>query len=211
MSGSIIQLQRKDQRKQMLKQRRALDQDAQDRAALLVAQQFLTAFRFKRLNKLASYVPVRGELSPHRILRAIQCKNISIPVITDLDAGLMKLCQADHSQLAFPVPRGISVRLNGYGIPEPTVSQKPENPKSFDVILMPLVAFDSQGNRLGMGAGFYDRMLAFKRWLPNINRPTLVGLAHDFQQVDFITSEYWDIPLDVIITPSTIIWPKRAC
>jgi 5-formyltetrahydrofolate cyclo-ligase len=71
-----------------------------------------------------------------------------------------------------------------------------------DIVFTPLVAFDHQGHRLGMGGGFYDRTLAH-HYRQNQARPAIIGLAHDCQQVDMVPVEPWDLPLKQIITPST--------
>jgi 5-formyltetrahydrofolate cyclo-ligase len=67
-----------------------------------------------------------------------------------------------------------------------------------DLILLPLVAFDEKGNRMGMGGGFYDRSLA------NIQqqnqRTQLIGLAHEIQKTDQLVVQSWDIPLHAIAT-----------
>ena len=67
-----------------------------------------------------------------------------------------------------------------------------------DMVCMPLVGFDRQCHRLGMGGGFYDRSLA------NNKNPKLtkLGLAHDCQQVDVLANQPWDIPLDGVLTPT---------
>jgi len=74
---------------------------------------------------------------------------------------------------------------------------------------MPLVGFDPAGNRLGMGKGFYDRCFAFRGRNPGSSparrRPILAGLAHDCQQVERIPAEEWDVRLDVIFTPGSMI------
>ena len=64
-----------------------------------------------------------------------------------------------------------------------------------DIIFTPLVAFDRQGNRLGMGGGFYDRTL--QQWQQKSFIP--VGLAHQCQQVEKLPVETWDIPLERIL------------
>jgi len=74
-----------------------------------------------------------------------------------------------------------------------------------DLVCMPLVGFDRQCHRLGMGGGFYDRTL--ENW-QQTQRPFPVGLAHDCQQVDLIPTEMWDVPLPALITPSRCWqWP----
>jgi 5-formyltetrahydrofolate cyclo-ligase len=64
---------------------------------------------------------------------------------------------------------------------------------------MPLVGFDKAGNRLGMGGGFYDRSFAFKQKRHSC-QPKLIGLAHSIQQVDNLSVQGWDIPVDNIVT-----------
>ncbi len=91
------------------------------------------------------------------------------------------------------------MRKNIYGIKEPSACNPEIKPEDIDIALVPLVAFDSQGNRLGMGGGFYDRTFAYKRTSPR-SRPRLIGLAHSNQEALSIDSESWDIPLEAIMT-----------
>ena len=63
---------------------------------------------------------------------------------------------------------------------------------------MPLVAFDAQRNRLGMGGGFYDRYLATDTAV--IKRPHLIGVGHQCQQVEALPLEPWDVMLDAVVT-----------
>lgn len=91
---------------------------------------------------------------------------------------------------------------NHYGIPEVDSDDSIEIEK-LDLVLFPLVAFDLNGNRLGMGGGFYDATFTTVKNLKN--RPRFIGLAHDFQQVHTVPREKWDLPLDGICTPSRFI------
>ena len=87
---------------------------------------------------------------------------------------------------------------NQFNILEPKLTHKNHREaKDMDVILTPLVGFDSQGHRLGMGGGFYDRTLEN---LKGDSRPTIIGLAFECQRVDTIPTDEWDIPLDVVLT-----------
>ena len=93
---------------------------------------------------------------------------------------------------------------NKYNIDEPELACPNVIPTStIDAILMPLVGFDSKGNRLGMGGGYYDRTLAFTRFTQQ--SPILIGIAHDEQEVDTLPYASWDIPLDVIVTPKRVL------
>ena len=65
---------------------------------------------------------------------------------------------------------------------------------------MPLVAFDSSGHRLGMGGGYYDASLAVLQMRSHWHKPRLVGLAHEFQRIDHLAVDEWDVPLHGILT-----------
>ena len=88
---------------------------------------------------------------------------------------------------------------NRFHILEP--ENKKENlirPDLIDAIVVTLVAFDNRGNRMGMGGGFYDRMLK------KISAECLlIGVAYDFQLIDNVPTESWDMPLDEVITPTS--------
>lgn len=95
-----------------------------------------------------------------------------------------------------------AMTTNKYGISEPKLDVTQVLPaNALDVIYTPLVAFDGQGNRMGMGGGYYDRTLAAN---PHI---TTIGIAHDCQQVAKLQVQPWDMPLQRIITPTQIITP----
>jgi 5-formyltetrahydrofolate cyclo-ligase len=110
-----------------------------------------------------------------------------------------------------PFPPGARLRANpnAYGIAEPVASATVRiSPRDLDAVLMPVVGFDRHGNRLGMGAGYYDRALRHlrdgsRRW----RRPRLVGLAFACQEVERIVPSTWDIPLDVVVTERGVIVP----
>jgi 5-formyltetrahydrofolate cyclo-ligase len=72
-------------------------------------------------------------------------------------------------------------------------------------VLLPLVAFDPQGGRLGMGGGYYDRTFAFLNGQKGGQKPKLIGLAHHFQQIPKLPIESWDVPLNAIVTDEQVI------
>ena len=72
--------------------------------------------------------------------------------------------------------------------------------RDLDIVFTPLVAFDTAGNRVGMGAGFYDRSFAFRKHRRNWRRPLLIGVAYDFQRVPHIPARTWDVPVDLVVT-----------
>ena len=97
------------------------------------------------------------------------------------------------------------MHLNRFGIQEPACSPRHwVRAWQLDLILLPLVAFDESGNRLGMGGGFYDRSLAYRQSRTHSRRPRLIGLAHELQRVEQLATNSWDIPLDMIATEKRV-------
>ena len=77
--------------------------------------------------------------------------------------------------------------------------------RELDVIICPLVAVDKNGNRMGMGGGFYDTTLG-KSYRAGVKKPLKIGWCYDFQVVEQLERQSWDVPLDAIITPSGLRW-----
>ncbi|TEW53765.1 5-formyltetrahydrofolate cyclo-ligase [Psychromonas sp. RZ22] len=98
---------------------------------------------------------------------------------------------------------------NHYGITEPKLIHGHHDSNHFinttlinnlDIVFTPLVAFDIQGNRIGMGGGYYDRLLA--PWFTQKTGPYPIGLAHNCQYINELPIQSWDVPLPEIITPN---------
>lgn len=88
---------------------------------------------------------------------------------------------------------------NRFGIYEHGSRERVRAP-GLDILFVPLVAFDTQGNRLGMGGGFYDASLAYLRTRQVYRKPKLIGVAYDFQHVASLPHEPWDVPLQAVLT-----------
>lgn len=80
--------------------------------------------------------------------------------------------------------------------------------RELDVIICPLVAVDLSGNRMGMGGGFYDTTLG-KSYQAELKKPLKIGWCYDFQVVEQLQRQAWDVPLDGLITPSGMRWFRR--
>ena len=185
-------------RKQLRSQRRSLSAEQQyilseKIIAILSVQPF-----FLRAKRLGIYLANDGEVDPSTIVGICQksSKQCFLPVIHPLKTHRLHFAHyRQNSQLI----------ANRFGILEPSLrSAKMVPPWSLDLILMPLVGFDRRGNRLGMGGGFYDRTLAFTARGQH-PAPRLIGLAHSFQELESISPQIWDIPVDHIITEQEII------
>jgi len=97
---------------------------------------------------------------------------------------------------------------NFYGIPEPRPIELID-PRTLDLVLTPLVAFDGSGHRIGMGGGYYDRSFAFLRRRRYWRKPHLLGLAYELQKLPAIIPNDWDIPLDAVATEARIYRATR--
>lgn len=161
----------------------------------------------KSLRELEIMMPARhiglylandGEIDPGPFMHwaFTQAKHCYLPV----------MCKQENQPMNFAeVTPDSYFKPNRFGIPEPIVEpEELRNAASLNLILVPLVAFDLKGNRIGMGGGFYDRTLAFTRQHPYDQRPKLIGLAHEFQYSEAIEPSPWDIPLDGIATEKRI-------
>ena len=76
-------------------------------------------------------------------------------------------------------------------------------PEALDLVLAPLVVFDPQRNRIGMGGGYYDRSFEFRKQAQR-DAPILIGVAHELQKVDQLIAEDWDVRLDMVVTDGGI-------
>lgn len=101
-------------------------------------------------------------------------------------------------------------QANRYGIAEPCPQSRRDvlDARQLDVIMLPLLGFDGDGQRLGMGGGYYDRSLAFRRWQQHWRRPCLLGLGYASQQCGMLRAQPWDIPLDAILTQNSLTFFK---
>lgn len=174
-------------RQQLRRHRRTLSRTRQALAAQRISLRVMRTHWWRTATRIAFYWPADGEASPLPLLRESlrSGKQCYLPVI-------------EHKQLLFrEFHRGGKLRRNRYNIPEPKgITTCPAH--QLDVILLPLVAFDTQCNRLGMGAGFYDRTFASY----STRKPLRVGLAYEFQKVTCLPTDPWDVPLHSIITDS---------
>jgi len=189
--------QRQTIRQQVRQQRRLLTPAQQQSFALQAAEQVMAHPRIQAAQHIAVFLSFDGELDTQPLIQQLWQHNkaVYLPVLHPFSAGhLLFLAYQPETPLV----------INRLKIREPQLDVRQVLPLAkLDVILTPLVAFDSQGERLGMGGGFYDRTL--QQWQQGGAYP--IGLAHDCQQVAKIPTEAWDIPLPQIITPSGY-WPR---
>lgn len=180
--------ERRTLRRRFRTRRRALTTDQQASHAAAVTRHFFTSGLALRGRTVGLYFANDGEvnLTPlfARLLR--MRKRVALPVVHADGRMTLRRCRAETP-----------LRPNRYGIDEP--ARGPAlTPLAIDVLLVPLVAFDRFGTRLGMGAGYYDRYLG--QVAPAL-RPLLVGVAHELQRSRArLPRGHWDVPLDGVLT-----------
>ncbi|MDO9371167.1 MAG: 5-formyltetrahydrofolate cyclo-ligase [Gammaproteobacteria bacterium] len=183
---------RSEIRSRLRQQRRALSPAARATCAKQVARRFTASPLFRAARRIAFYWPSDGEIDITPILQRARAygKTCYLPVLWRRNQLRFAACRA-----------GDVLTFNRFGIPEPALpARKLVGALALDLILVPLVAFDAQGNRLGMGAGFYDRTLAMRARRTHWRRPRLIGVAYDFQKVAKLAPAPWDVPLDGVVT-----------
>ena len=143
-------------------------------------------------NKVALYWPINGEVATNALISYFFSNGSKcfLPVISNnegnklIDFALFE----EQSRLV----------KNRFGIPEPNKS-KIIDLNQLDIIFLPCVCFDSRGNRIGMGGGFYDKTLSY---LSKNEKTKLIILAYDFQEVESCLPESHDIKADACLTPN---------
>lgn len=177
------------------KRRRNLSPIDQAKSARALAGQLRRLPVYRRATNIAFYIANDGELSPVLALKQaiMRKKRCYLPCLT-----------ARNSMIFRRYTPNTRMTPNKYNIPEPQPRSERISPLQLDVVLLPLVAFDRKGNRLGMGGGFYDRTFEFKRRF-HARKPVLVGLAHSIQEVDSLPTNEWDVPLDYVITEKNVV------
>jgi 5-formyltetrahydrofolate cyclo-ligase len=185
-----------------LKQLRRAVPPAQRRAAgEAVAHHIRHSFNLRPGLRIAVYAPLPSELDTAALIRLAEqhrCR-IYLPRLTDLRRRRMQFVAA-----------GGAMRRNHLGIMEPVLLRR-LSARNLDLVFVPLVGFDAQGERLGMGAGYYDRAFAFLRHRRHWNHPRLIGLAYSFQQVPHIEGASHDVRLNAVITEKGLIKCNTGC
>jgi 5-formyltetrahydrofolate cyclo-ligase len=176
-------------RVQLRAKRRQLSPQQQSQAARQLDKQVAQSGLIGRHQSIALYFAEDGEIDPAPLLKRLlklRCQCF-LPII-----------RANGSLLFARYRRGDKLRLNHFGIAEPTKRRKLRRAQHISLLLLPLVGFDRRGGRLGMGGGFYDRSLKANR--QDSRSPRLIGLAHSCQEIDQLVVDQWDIPLAQVIT-----------
>ena len=190
-------------RRELRRRRRALTPEQRQAASQRLCRRLRRLPEVQRARRVALYLPNDAEIDPTPLIGWLRRRGarVHLPVLRPLSRNRLWFV---HYHPDTPMA------TNRYGIPEPETRHGAHRARrlpawALDLILLPLVGFDEEGQRMGMGGGFYDRSLAFTR-RPG-PRPRLVGLAHECQRVASLPVEPWDVPLDAIVSDVRVIRP----
>lgn len=183
-------------------QRAVIPTVQREAAGIYATQQLIKHACFTDHQTFGCYVPFGAEFDTWPIIHAIlhANKRCYLPVLDTLPKT-MHFVRYDHNAL---------LHKNTHGILEPA---QPINSGAeiaitdLSVIIMPLLAFDRAGHRLGLGAGYYDKALSFlKNNVLFKTKPFLLGVAFACQEADSLPHDPWDIPLNAILTENGFIY-----
>ena len=180
-------------RKEKKSERLGMSKDMVDEKSSVIKKNLLELNILKNGNSIAAFSSFQNEPQTEELINYLwsEEKEVYLPVT---HKGSLKFYNYKIDSL---------VLKNRFGISEPDVTQAEEIPiQSLDIILIPLVAFDRSCNRIGMGSGFYDKALSVLD--DSVKKTQLIGLAYEFQKLDHIQPNKWDIALDCIVTEKKV-------
>ena len=153
--------------------------------------------------RIGLYYDGFGELPTQPLLDWCQRLNYQpyLPVVGSLgnDDKRLRFVPIYHAKLL-----NIPTRLHSLGMKQ-NHHRRLLWARELDVIICPLTAVDKNGNRMGMGGGFYDTTLS-KSYQAGLKKPLKIGWCYDFQVVEQLERQPWDVPLDGLITSSGLRW-----
>ncbi|MBQ3491773.1 MAG: 5-formyltetrahydrofolate cyclo-ligase [Oscillospiraceae bacterium] len=169
-------------RRQIREKKRAMTGEEILRRSQMLAEKFLATEVYRNAKSLYGYLPYNQEVNTLPILEQAQRdgKRVAVPKVY---GDTMRFLWLDD----------LSKVEKGYaGIPEP-IADEPEADDTTALVLMPGMAFNAEGHRIGYGGGYYDKFLAAER-----DHPTL-ALCYDFQMLEYLETEEFDIPVDLVL------------
>lgn len=169
-------------RKKMLEKRKKMKKEAVLRKSNAIQDKFLKSEYFRSAKSMLAYMPINNEVCTEKIInKALELgKMVVLPVVEGDVLVLSELKSINK------------VKKGKFSVLEPE-TRKIISPKKIDTVVMPGIAFDEDGNRIGYGKGYYDRLLAEMK-------SKKIALAYDFQITKKILKEHNDIPMDIIMT-----------
>lgn len=182
-------------RKEALQRRNDLAEHLHFAFSHLIRNKVLELASESEVSVVHCYLSFRSEVETLSLVRAMESCSIQViaPVVIQ-EGDVLKM---EHYELSKILTSGL------YGVPEPERNIRTDI-NSIEMVIVPIVAYDGTGTRLGYGKGFYDRFLA--QIDPSVKR---IGLAFSVQEVDEIPRLAHDQQLDMIVTETGIVHTER--
>lgn len=175
-------------RQSLLAQRNLLTQRDIEEKSLLVQQSLWNLPAYQQAKTVLFFISFNTEINTQSMLKiAVKSKRVLVPKVVD-NSTMIPVLITDFNQLT----------KGKYGILEPTLSSIHAYQEDIDIVLVPAIVFDKQGYRIGYGKGYYDNFLRHTQAL-------YIGLCMDFQIIDHLPYDEWDIPVHSIISEKRII------
>jgi 5-formyltetrahydrofolate cyclo-ligase len=187
-----------DNRSKIRKQRQQLSLARRQQAAQAASRQCFSLARFQSAKHIALYLAVNGELDTLPLLERAHAmgKHCYLPVLHPVA----------HNRLWFARWQpGEKLRPNKFNIMEPVWTKESLiEAWALNMVIVPLVAFDCKGARLGMGGGYYDRSFSWRKYRQHWQGPLLVGYGYELQKLKHVSLQPWDVAMDIIVTENTL-------
>jgi len=179
-------------RKKIINERLSLSRKDSLGKSIAIGQQLLDSPLYKNAVSIALYCDFRGEVKTDLIVRDafISGKSVLMPKVKQEDFSLFFIAVSSENEL----------EVNAMGFREPLIERgRKWEVEDVDLFIVPGVAFDERGNRLGMGKGCYDRALSC------VKRENIIALAYEFQLVEEVPSYHHDVKVGWIVTEKRFI------
>ena len=192
----IMHYSKKQTREISKSRRNKLSGHKKKKASISISKAIINLDYFDCANNIGCYMSSNGEVDTWPIINEIwkRGKDLFLPKITT------------NAKMNFAKTTPNDKFLNNqYGIREP-ISNIITESKFLDLVIVPLVAFDHNGNRIGMGGGYYDREFNYLKKEDSPSKPVLIGIAFDCQKFKKIEQDSWDVRLSNVFTESGCIF-----
>lgn len=185
-------------RRAMAEQRDSVTAERRLALAKRAAQKFLELPEARAARTLAGFVSTRSEIDTDAVLSSLRRRGVRV-VLPRVSTGLLpprlRFHRAKRSELVFGI----------FGLLEPRAEAPEVAAHEIDLFMVPGLAFDHRGTRVGYGGGYYDELAAYVRAHPDATNARFVGFGFDFQLVETCPTGEWDVPLDCVVTDERIV------
>jgi 5-formyltetrahydrofolate cyclo-ligase len=184
-------------RQKILNKRTKLNPDQVNSLSSIILENFYSLNLLDRARDVFLYLPIKNEVNTWPLLKKLWRLKIS---------AFLPRCEKNNRKMDFYyVSSPDDLNKGAFNIPEPFTEIR-YNGNGPDLIILPGVAFDLKGYRLGYGQGYFDRFLPAL----DLTKIKIIALAYDFQIVPELPIDPWDKPVDIIVTEARIVNCKRA-